>query len=94
MVPIRVAETVFYTKDSISKRFGLAPSTIDDYVARGLLQPIKSGDGIAFLSTALVTIEIIQKGKSLGFSLWEIKRLVDAHSGVSPFANDGNGGKA
>ena len=93
MLPKSVTKNL-YTKGSISKRFGLALSTIDEYVALGFLQPIKSGDAIAFTSTALVTIEIIQKGKSLGFSLREIKRLVDAHSGAGPCASDGGGGKA
>lgn len=68
-------------------RSGFSAHTIRHYIRIGLLQPVRSGNGYAtFGEDALVLAELIRIGKSLGFSLRELKnQLKPFHAGKMRF---------
>jgi DNA-binding transcriptional MerR regulator len=71
----------------LATRSGLSPHTVRHYVRIGLLKPSRSASGYAtFGEDALVVAELIGIGKTLGFSLSEIKRqLKPFHAGAMRF---------
>lgn len=69
-----------FTREQLAARYSLSMATIDFYTMQGLLTPVELHDGIFFTSKAFVIIEIIEKGKRLGFSLAEIRELTAPHA--------------
>ena len=64
---------------SISKMaalYGLTLRTLRFYEDRGLLQPVRIGTSRFYTAKDRVRIEMILKGKQLGFTLTEIETLI------------------
>ena len=63
----------------LAKRTGLAVGTLRYYSDLGLLQPVQRGDnGYRYYSTnAVKQVEFIKKAQALGFTLEEVKQILD-----------------
>ena len=61
--------------------FGVTPRTIRFYEAKGLLSPSREGGGRIFDHADVVRFEKIMRAKSLGFTLDEIKEVLEITDG-------------
>lgn len=70
---------VYLKIGELAKQTGLAVGTLRYYSDRGVLQPIERGDnGYRYYSEAAShQVEFIKKAQALGFSLEEIKQILD-----------------
>ena len=57
--------------------YGVSLRTLRFYEARGLLQPLRTGTLRSYSAKDCIRLELILKGKKLGFSLSEIAKLID-----------------
>lgn len=60
----------------VARRFNLTLRALRFYEARGLIQPIRDGNARYYRARDLVRIELILKGKGLGFTLGEIVSML------------------
>lgn len=75
------------TVDELARRSGVAANTIRYYTRIGLLRPDRDpGNGYRLFEEAdLRRLEFVNKAKQLGFSLSEIRKIIDtAEQGRSP----------
>ena len=56
--------------------FGVSHRSLRFYEQRGLLQPLRLGTVRAYRPSDSIRLQLIMKGKRLGFSLEEIARLI------------------
>ena len=70
-----MAPTLF-TRDRMQAIYGVSRDSLRLYEMRGLLRPALVGEVRFYTARDRVRLEIIIKGKRLGFSLREIERLV------------------
>ena len=68
--------------------YGVSLRTLRFYEDRGLLQPIRHGTARYYSPENRIRLELILKGKRLGFSLSEITRLIDDRNRPNPSADD------
>ena len=69
----------------VAKRFGLTLRALRFYDSKGLLRPLRDGQVRYYGPKDLIRIELILKGKQLGFTLAEIiSMLSDPKQGVTP----------
>jgi DNA-binding transcriptional MerR regulator len=71
------------TIGELSQRYGITLRALRFYEARGLLAPHRAGSVRLYSSTDIRRVELILKGKHLGFTLAEIREMV-ANVGESP----------
>ena len=63
------------TISEMAKRYDVSPRTLRFYEEKGLLSPLRVGATRLYSRKDEIQLEVVQKGKRLGFSLIEIKRL-------------------
>src|SRR6204780_5069757 len=64
------------TISQMSRVFGVSLRTLRFYEDRGLLKPRREGNARFYRSTDRIRMEMILKGKKLGFTLTEIQDLI------------------
>ncbi len=70
-------EHSLFTADQLAGSFALSVATINDYARMGLLHPITTSEGVFFASKDYTRLQVIVKGRRLGFTLGEIKLLIE-----------------
>jgi DNA-binding transcriptional MerR regulator len=60
----------------VARRFGITLRALRFYESKGLLQPLRDGHARYYNPRDLVRIEMILKGKQLGFTLAEITSII------------------
>jgi DNA-binding transcriptional MerR regulator len=68
-----------WTIAELADEFGITHRTIRFYEDRGLLAPGRQGNRRLFGPRERVRLELILRGKRLGFALQEIRRIVDMY---------------
>ena len=68
----------YATISELAVRYGVSLRTLRFYEQRGLLHPTRAGKVRLYNERDVVRIEVILKGKRLGFSLAEIEALINA----------------
>ncbi|MAQ55626.1 MAG: MerR family transcriptional regulator [Rhodospirillales bacterium] len=69
-----------YSISELSNEFGVTNRTIRYYESIGILIPKRNGQKRIYSSSDRVTLELILRGKRLGFSLSESKEIIDLYS--------------
>jgi DNA-binding transcriptional MerR regulator len=67
------------TIGEVCAEFGVTPRALRFYEAKGLLSPIREGQKRLFTNRCLARLKLILQGKRFGFSLGEIKALLDLY---------------
>ena len=68
--------------------YGVSLRTLRFYEDRGLLEPVRHGTARFYRPKDRVRIELILKGRRLGFTLSEIERLILGSRGAEPAAEE------
>lgn len=68
-----------YTIQRLSKEFGVTARTLRFYEAKSLLHPERAGQSRVFSHRDRARLKLILRGKRLGFSLSEIKEMLDLY---------------
>jgi len=68
-----------WTIAELAEEFGVTHRTIRFYEDRGLITPGRSGSRRMFGTRDRVRLELILRGRRLGFALDEIRRIVDMY---------------
>lgn len=64
---------------ALARLAGLSPDTLRHYERKGLLAPVRSGNGYReYGPEALDRVRLVQRALAVGFSLDELARLLDA----------------
>ncbi|MGF1641652.1 MAG: MerR family DNA-binding transcriptional regulator [Rhodospirillales bacterium] len=63
----------------LSREFGLTTRAIRFYEDRGLITPLREGQRRVYRSRDRVRLKLIMRGKRLGFSLEEIREMIDIY---------------
>jgi DNA-binding transcriptional MerR regulator len=63
----------------LAKEFGVTTRTIRFYEDRGLIMPLREGLRRVYRSRDRVRLRLIMRGKRLGFSLEEIREMIDIY---------------
>ena len=74
----RAAES--FTISELAAEFGLTPRTIRFYEDEGLISPGRSGMNRVYSRRDRARLELICRGKRLGFSLAEVKEFLDLYA--------------
>lgn len=61
--------------------FGVTPRTLRFYEAKELISPIREGQKRLFTKRDRARLKLILRGKRFGFSLEEIRQLLDLYNG-------------
>ncbi|MBD0292257.1 MAG: MerR family DNA-binding transcriptional regulator [Jiangellaceae bacterium] len=69
-------DTRTWTIAELAREFGVTPRTLRFYEEHGLLSPKRHGTRRVFHSGDRVRLELVLRGKRLGFPLEEIKKIV------------------
>ena len=69
-----------YTIGQMCSDFGVTPRTLRFYEYKELLSPIREGQKRLFTNTCRARLKLILRGKRFGFSLAEIKDLLDLYA--------------
>eukprot|EP01037_Dinobryon_pediforme_P007013 gene7012-7082_t len=70
------AETIYFTIGDLAREFGVTLRTLRFYEDRGLLSPVREGMLRLYDGRDRTRLQIILKGKQLGFTLAEIRDMV------------------
>lgn len=81
--PAKKSTTQLYQIGEISRIYSITPRTVRFYEEMGLLKPIRRGGSRFYDSTQAVRLQLILKGKRLGFTLTEIAEFLKANSGCA-----------
>ena len=68
-----------YSIGELSREFGVTTRTIRFYEDQGLLSPAREGQSRIYQPRDRVRLKLILRGKRLGFSLKEIKNLIELY---------------
>ncbi len=71
------ARSSSYTIGDLAREFGVSLRTLRFYEDRGLLKPQRPGASRLYDGAQRARLELILKGKQLGFTLAEIQRLLE-----------------
>lgn len=63
----------------LAREFGITTRTIRFYEDRGLITPGRAGQRRVYASRDRVRLKLIMRGKRLGFSLEEIREMIDIY---------------
>jgi len=77
-----------YSIGDLSREFGVTTRTIRFYEDQDLLSPTRDGQNRIYQARDRVRLKLILRGKRLGFSLKEIKKLIELYD-----APEGEGGQ-
>ena len=64
----------------VARKYDLTLRTLRFYEQRGLLQPMRQGNSRLYTARDQIRLELILKGRKLGFTLTEIEALIAASS--------------
>ena len=68
-----------YSIGDLSREFGVTTRTIRFYEDQGLLSPTRDGQNRIYEVRDRVRLKLVLRGKRLGFSLKEIKKLIELY---------------
>ena len=68
-----------YTIGAVCAEFDVTPRALRFYESKGLLAPIREGQKRLFTNRDLARLKLILRGKRFGFSLAELKDLLDLY---------------
>ena len=68
-----------FTITELSREFGVTPRTIRYYEDQGLLAPRREGQQRVYAKRDRTRLKLALRGKRLGFSLAEIKEMIDMY---------------
>lgn len=68
-----------YSIGDLSREFGVTTRTIRFYEDQGLLSPTRDGQNRIYEARDRVRLKLVLRGKRLGFSLKEIKKLIELY---------------
>lgn len=68
-----------YSITELAREFELTPRSIRHYEDEGLLAPSRNGQQRVFTHRDRIRLALIQRGKSVGFSLADIKEILDLY---------------
>lgn len=68
-----------YSIGDLSREFGVTTRTIRFYEDQGLLSPTRDGQNRIYELGDRVRLKLVLRGKRLGFSLKEIKKLIELY---------------
>ncbi len=68
-----------YSIGDLSREFGVTTRTIRFYEDQGLLSPTRDGQNRIYEGRDRVRLKLVLRGKRLGFSLKEIKKLIELY---------------
>jgi DNA-binding transcriptional MerR regulator len=81
---------VTYTITELAQEFDITPRAIRFYEDMGLLTPARDGRNRVYTQRDRTRLKLTLRGKRLGLSLQEIKRLVDMYASPSDTAQQLN----
>ena len=64
---------------ALAREYGITTRTIRFYEDKGLLAPVREGSQRVYSARDFVRLRLIMRGKRLGFSLGEIRQLIDLY---------------
>lgn len=73
----------YYTITELTREFGVSTRTIRFYEDEGLLKPVRRGRTRLFRPSERVLLRQILRGKRLGFSIAEIKEIIEVYKAPS-----------
>lgn len=73
----------FYTITELTREFGVSTRTIRFYEDEGLIKPVRRGRTRLFRPTDRVLLKQILRGKRLGFSIAEIREIIEVYKAPS-----------
>jgi DNA-binding transcriptional MerR regulator len=76
------------TIGEVSRLYGVTLRALRFYEQRGLLKPIRRGGARFYDAVQKVRLQMILKGKHLGFTLTEIAELLETESGKDKKSDD------
>lgn len=65
--------------EAVARQLGVTPRTLRLYEDRGLIQPVRVGNNRAYGRRDMGRMQLILRGKRLGFSLREIEEFLDLY---------------
>ena len=68
-----------YSIGDLSREFGVTTRTIRFYEDQGLVSPTRDGQNSIYEAGDRVRLKLVLRGKRLGFSLKEIKKLIELY---------------
>ena len=68
-----------YTISDLAQEFGVTTRTIRFYEEKGLVKPLREGQKRLFSPADRVRIKLILRGKRFGFSLEQIRQLLELY---------------
>lgn len=77
---IATGEERHYSIGDLAREFGVSLRTLRFYEDRGLLHPRREGSSRVYTARDKVRLQMILKGKQLGFTLTEVLELIGAVS--------------
>lgn len=66
----------YFTINDLANQYGVSFRTLRFYEEQELLRPLRIGNSRCYTNSDRIRLEVIIKGKKLGFSLSEIWRLI------------------
>jgi len=69
-----------YAIGDMAREFGVSLRTLRFYEDKGLLRPRREGSSRVYDGRDRVRLQVILKGKQLGFTLSEVRDLIGSHS--------------
>ncbi len=73
----------FYTITELTREFGVSTRTIRFYEDEGLIKPVRRGRTRLFRPSDRVLLKQILRGKRLGFSIAEIREIIEVYKAPS-----------
>jgi len=73
----------FYTITELTREFGVSTRTIRFYEDEGLIKPVRRGRTRLFRPSDRVLLKQILRGKRLGFSIAEIREIIEVYRAPS-----------
>ncbi len=70
----------YYSISDLTKEFGISTRTIRFYEDEGLINPLRRGRTRLFRNAERAILSIILRGKRLGFSIAEIKEIIQLYN--------------
>ena len=71
----------FHTITELTREFGVSTRTIRFYEDEGLIKPVRRGRTRLFRPSDRKLLKLILRGKRLGFSIAEIREILDIYKG-------------
>lgn len=76
--------TETFTITALCREFGVTPRALRFYEAKGLLHPAREGERRRFTTRDRARLKLILRGKRFGFSLSDIRELLDLYDHGQP----------